>query len=179
MLIIDNFLSQSDFQRIKNTIESPNFSWNFSNVNRAKEKAYWKSQYVHLFMSIYADELHFATNNIDILQPIINFLAPQKIIRIKCNSSPMTDKIFQCGWHKDTTGALTYSAIYYVNTNDGYTAFKNGNRINSIENRLAIFDSRLDHSATTTTNVKRRIVINFVFHASNQTITNIGKYNGL
>lgn len=179
MIIIDNFLSQNDFQRIKNTVESPNFSWNFGNVNRLKERAYWKSQYVHLFMSIFQDELEFATNNVDILQPIINFLAPDKIIRIKCNATPMTYKIFQCGWHKDATSKLTYSAIYYINTNDGYTAFKNGDKINSVENRLSIFESRLDHSSTTATNVKRRLVINFTFHASNQTIINIGKYNGL
>lgn len=179
MIIIDNFLSQSDFQPIKNTIESPNFPWNYSNLNRAKERQYFKSQYVHLFMSGYGEDSGLQSQYLNILNPIITFLAPEKILRIKCNAGQKTDKVLFCGWHKDWFDKLTYSAIYYVNTNNGYTAFKNGNKIGSVANRLVIFNSNLDHSSATSTNVKRRIVINFVFQASNQTINNLRRYHDL
>lgn len=176
MLIIDNFLSQTDFDIIKNTIELPNFTWNYSNINNSKERQHFKSQYVHLLISNYGNDLGYKSQFLDITKPILNFLSPDKIIRIKCNALQKSDKVKQHGWHKDWHHKSMYSAIYYVNTNDGYTAFKNGYKINSVANRLAIFDSNLEHSGTTSTNVKRRIVINFVFKASNQTITNITRY---
>ena len=52
-------------------------------------------------------------------------------------------------------------AIYYVNSNDGYTEFEDGTRIETIENRLLVFDSSLWHTGSTCTNAKVRCVINF------------------
>ena len=48
-----------------------------------------------------------------------------------------------------------------MNTNDGFTEFKNGDIIESIANRMVIFDSSLEHTGTSCTNKKRRIVLNF------------------
>ena len=52
------------------------------------------------------------------------------------------------------------TAVYYVNSNDGYTKFE-GNKIESVANRMIVFDSRINHTGTTCTNTKRRLVINF------------------
>ena len=51
-------------------------------------------------------------------------------------------------------------AIYYINTNDGMTLLQNNIEINSIENRLLLFDSSIEHASTSTTNEKARININ-------------------
>jgi hypothetical protein len=48
-----------------------------------------------------------------------------------------------------------------MNTNNGKTIFKNGKQINSIENRIVIFDSNLQHTGTSHTDTKRRVLINF------------------
>ena len=60
-------------------------------------------------------------------------------------------------------GTLTsYTAIYYVNTNNGYTLFKDGNlKVDSVGNRIVIFDSCKLHKAVSCTDEKRRVVINF------------------
>ena len=55
---------------------------------------------------------------------------------------------------------LHKGAILYLNTNDGYTCFEDGNKIKSIENRFVAFDSSLKHSGTTCTDEPRRIVLN-------------------
>ena len=52
------------------------------------------------------------------------------------------------------------TSIYYVNSNDGYTEFKDGTIIESVENRLVIFPSDMRHTGTTCTNAKNRIVVN-------------------
>ena len=57
------------------------------------------------------------------------------------------------------------TAIYYVNTNDGYTEFENGERVDSVENRLVIFDATMKHTGTTSTDTKFRSVINFNYYA--------------
>ena len=52
------------------------------------------------------------------------------------------------------------TAIFYVNTNDGYTEFEDSTRVESVANKIVIFDSKLKHRGTTCTNQKTRVVIN-------------------
>ena len=55
------------------------------------------------------------------------------------------------------------SAIYFVNSNNGYTYFKTDEliQVENIKNRLVIFPNGLLHSGTTCTDAKARVVINF------------------
>ena len=54
------------------------------------------------------------------------------------------------------------TAIYYVNTNNGYTKFKKNNKkIISEKNKLIIFDNDLEHTGSTCTDDRLRVVINF------------------
>ena len=64
----------------------------------------------------------------------------------------------------DVTGYKT--AIYYVNSNDGYTKFETGEIVESVGNRLVIFDGRTKHCGSTHTNQKYRIVINFNYFSN-------------
>ena len=48
-----------------------------------------------------------------------------------------------------------------MNTNNGYTEFEKGDIVESVENRMVIFDSNLKHQTVTCTDEKIRIVINF------------------
>ena len=54
-------------------------------------------------------------------------------------------------------------AIFYVNSNDGFTEFETGEKIKSMENRLLMFDNKLKHFGTTSTNSKTRIVLNLCY----------------
>ena len=53
------------------------------------------------------------------------------------------------------------TAIYYINTCNGYTEFKTGEKVKSVSNRMVIFDSELEHQGVTATDDKRRVLINF------------------
>ena len=89
--------------------------------------------------------------------PLINVAA---VVKIKANLNPRTKNILIHGFHSDVPFDCM-TAILYINTNDGYTIFDNGYKVESVENRLLTFPSQLKHSGTTCTNAKRRIVINF------------------
>ena len=61
--------------------------------------------------------------------------------------------------HKDYSFSHS-GAILSLNTCDGYTKLKDGTKIDSVANRVLLFDASEEHCSTTTTNVSARININ-------------------
>ena len=62
--------------------------------------------------------------------------------------------------HKDfvNEGTKIKTGIFYLNTNDGYTKFKDGTIIKSEQNKYIEFDSELEHTRSTCTDSRYRIV---------------------
>ena len=56
-----------------------------------------------------------------------------------------------------------FTSILYLNTNNGYTEFENGTKVESIKNRLIKFPLSYRHTGTTCTNQPFRSVINFTY----------------
>mgnify|MGYP003125562687 CR=1 FL=1 len=93
------------------------------------------------------------------------------IKRIKANLLMRTSEIIPHTFHTDYyvdnevypdivwSGLKT--SIYYINSNDGYTEFEDGTRIESVANRLVTFPNHMKHRGTTCTNKPFRMVINF------------------
>ena len=55
-------------------------------------------------------------------------------------------------------------AVIYVNTNNGYTEFKDGEEVRKVEsvaNRMVFFDAELSHRGVSSTDSRYRCVINF------------------
>jgi len=84
---------------------------------------------------------------------------------MKANLYPGQNTITEHNTHidyeKDGKCLPNISAIYYVNTNNGYTEFKNGEIVNSVQNRLVSFPTHMSHRAMGQTDKDRRIVLNF------------------
>jgi len=55
------------------------------------------------------------------------------------------------------------TAIFYLNTNNGATEFKDGDRIDSVRNRLIMFPNFTLHRAIGQTDANQRVVFNFNF----------------
>ena len=53
------------------------------------------------------------------------------------------------------------TAIFYINSNNGFTVLENDTKIESIENRLLLFNGSKKHHSTSCTNSGARININF------------------
>ena len=149
-------MSKEDFTNIKNTFFSDYFAWYLNlGVNEALDNY---TQFTHVFFNNYIQN----SNLLDNLKPIINVLNPLALIRVKANLLTKTEKIIKHGFHVDQQFKCK-TAIFYVNTNNGYTEFENGKKIYSEENKLVIFDTFLKHTGTTCTDTNERIVINFNF----------------
>ena len=67
---------------------------------------------------------------------------------------------------KDTPEKLKYwsTSIFYVNTNNGYTKFEDGTKVESVANRLLTFPANMKHTGTSCTDEKTRVVINCNFY---------------
>ena len=48
------------------------------------------------------------------------------------------------------------TAVFYVNTNNGYTEFEDGTKVESVENRIIFFDGSRPHNSSTCTDQKIR-----------------------
>ena len=143
------------FLKLKETLNSNYFPWYKSLILSEGEDI----QMVHTFYEF--DKV--LSNYFNLLDPYLEFLNIKKLIRIKCNLVLKTTKIQEHGFHVDYQMKEKFrTAILYINTNNGYTIFKKNNKkIKSVQNKLIDFDGRLQHTGTSCTDSKRRIVLNF------------------
>jgi hypothetical protein len=162
--IIDNFLDKESFENIKNTMFSSDFPWfyNKTKVSKNEEQNLDNFQFTHSFYDSYTINSNF----FNLLNPIIKKVNPISIARIKANMTMRTQDILEYGYHTDyTTSTNLKTAVFYLNANNGYTKFKDGDSVDSIENRMLIFDSQMLHTGTSCTDQRFRSVINFNFYA--------------
>ena len=150
--VIDNFLPLSEFNELKSRILGKYFPWHYSDgIYKEQEKRRWQ-----LFHTFYWEETK--SQYFPIIYPLLVKLKVQQLYRIKTNMTARTLFPRGGGHHIDDL-PCPYTAIYYVNTNNGYTQFKTGKKIKSVGNRMLIFDSHLLHQGVTTTNEKRMVVV--------------------
>ena len=167
--VYDDFLDQQAFQFINYHMMGQEFPWRHGTVMNPEvdDMLCDEIDNIQFCNWIYRD-FEPKGQEFSIVQPIISDPRLQmcSIHRIKANLTLRTPEIIKHGFHRDGTGAFMV-AIYYVNSNDGYTQFQDGTKVESIENRLVVFDSSISHTGSTCTNAKVRCVINFNYHSEN------------
>ncbi len=181
--IIDNFLDPSVFEELKIKMYSQQMFWSYSAVLMNDGSAEItcddldNSLMVHLMYESNNSLFNFAdisdmppdlpnmvlkSDCFDWMKPILDsdLLGIKFLLRVKANLYLRTKERIVHGYHIDYPFECK-SAIYSINSNDGSTIFKNGQEVESVENRMVIFDGLLKHTGTTCTNQKTRMNINF------------------
>ena len=168
MKIIDNFLSDYQFKQIQSIFLGDEFSWYWNDtIVFPYEDGYNPKDY-QFTHTIFDRRPPWNGSNSDYYQSLkhtslFTLLGTNEFHRIKANLNPRTIFNKSGGWHVDVEGypQIKNTAVYYLNTCNGYTKFKKGGKVKSVENRIVIFDSSLKHAGYTCTDQKRRVVINF------------------
>ena len=155
--INDNFLEQKEINYFKKAILKDNFPWFLAPVTSNDDSLY--KQFIHIFYGKH----NFNSTYKKLIIPILNKLKPTAIHRIKLNLLTKTQNVVEHPFHTDHTSKNIVSSILYLNTNDGYTGFKDHEKCFSIENRLITFPSYKLHHGSTCTDRDFRIVLNMVY----------------
>ena len=153
MQVIDNFLSEDEFKNLRSYISSTSFPWYFGKIVSGNKSI--AAQFVHTF---YVNDTPTSTwPNVEFFRLRLNMAS---LVRIKVNLNPRTEtvQVHKDAFHTDYPDITT--AVYYLNTCDGYTLFEDGTKVNSVENRILIFDSNMRHTGTSCTNESGRFVMN-------------------
>jgi hypothetical protein len=173
--IYDNFLEEQSLKELQEIIYGGDelkstFPWYYfpykvfeDNTENLTVNVKYNFQLNHIFYM--RDEP--ISSYFDLVVSMLDQFDPISILRIKANLNPVAENNTELfGMHEDfdrlTKKNVKYkTAIFYVNTNNGKTVFENGTVIDSIENRMIVFNGSLKHTATTHSDTKTRCVINF------------------
>ena len=156
--IIDDFLPQTEFDIIAGVFASRQLAWTCVFDDPSQKGI----QFSHVLYSEFAPCSHLWP----LLESIHPILRPGAYSRVKANLQPRTEKIIENNFHFDFANCIT--SILYLNSNNGYTLFEDGTKIDSVANRLLTFDSNLKHTGTTCTDQLTRMVINFNYYKREQ-----------
>lgn len=157
--ILDNFLDKNKFKEIHQLFFSNKFSWFFIE-NMTEKDSYF---FTHNFYS--KEQIHSVLFNV-IVMPFIKQLNMELLIKSRANLMLKKNYRYESEFHTDLDKEMitnkTYkTAIFYLNTCDGYTLFEeNEEQVKCIANRIVIFDTNLKHKAVSQLDTERRIVIN-------------------
>ena len=154
----DDFLSKGEYDELYSLVNGYHFPWYYtSNITHNTAADSNLCYLVHLFYYHNRPLSEFYDSHINMF---LEKLKAKTFIRVKANFYPGQKQLTQHEPHIDYHYEHK-AAIYCINTCDGYTSFKNGEKINSVANRLITFDGNIEHASTDCTNATARININF------------------
>ena len=162
--IFNNFLDKEVFLEIKKFIMSPRCQWRYVNYIAHKDgrdndnDGYFvhsfKDCHPQTFVDRYPESPHFP-----LIVKILDKIKYQNILRIRSSLYPRRDVQKPDPFHIDYDFPHKV-CIFYVNTNNGYTMFENGEKIPSVENQLATFDGNEKHCSVVQTDTSARYIVN-------------------
>lgn len=158
--VLDDVLPQDEFRQMQNVMtKNSAFPWFYNPTVNFDDDPKGCFQFIHMFYLNFAPSSEF----FPMLNGLMSIVKPRTLHRIKANLITVTPTIIEHGFHYDNLerNSGMKVAIFYVNTNNGYTKFDDGRKVESVENRLAIFDGELFHTGSSCTDENTRVVINF------------------
>ena len=131
--VIDDFLPEEEFNTIQTVMMSSYFKWYYNAITVYDTDQYRnnlndRGQLTHTFLKEGMKEI---SDDISMLNPMFYKLGVDYLYRAKANMRMRTDTIELSQYHVDPYENCMTS-IYYINTNDGYTQFEDGSRIDSL-----------------------------------------------
>lgn len=160
--VIDNFLKKEKFDLIEKSIISNNFPLYFQkNIAYNEDKD--PIDHVNLCHQIYSNGMPVSEWYTLLLDNFFVNLQCKALLRSKVNCFPGREKLVTHNYHAD----YPYShkgAILYLNNCDGFTILADGTKIESVKNRILLFDPGEKHASTNCTNQKCRwnIIVNYL-----------------
>ena len=159
--VFKDVLIDSDFKKIKNFYDDLDTPWYFQPEmipGSDNDDRGFFGHYVFLNNRI-------TSPSYELLLPLLEKLNVGPLINIRTNLVVRSDKPYECVFHNDCVYEQAKTAIFYLTTNNGYTEFNNEEKtkIYCEENKLVLFDCKLQHKMVSQTNSNKRLLVNINF----------------
>lgn len=154
--LIDNFLEDDLFASLHDEIMGFNLPWyKYDSIADPTDRGLYFTHSLYDSFTIRSDLFYkFA--------PLIDFLSPKALVVAKLNLFMGTEEVKKHGMHIDHPFPHK-GAVFYINTNDGVTTFEDGTEVNSVANRLMLFDSSKPHCSSSCSDELYRISLNVTY----------------
>ena len=154
--IIPKFIQEREvFENIKNSVMDPNFPWFYSGTTA---NLYDKSDYL-FYHWLYLNGNQMSDHFNSVLMPLLGRLNLNSLLRCKINLYTKKSKHIKTTFHTDLPEPHKV-ALFSINTNNGYTLFKNKDIAPSVENTMVLFNGQTEHCSVAQTDENVRININ-------------------
>jgi hypothetical protein len=161
--VIDDFLEREQFLALQAAVRATSFAWERSAILSASAAAHLRPcdnlQDIHGFY-LHKRAVRYASPTLTLIAPLLDKLAPLALLKAKVNRTARSEQHIEYGLHVDTRRRGASTAIFYLNTNNGYTLFGDGSKVASVENRIVIFDASTLHTGASCTDAPHRLVLN-------------------
>jgi hypothetical protein len=154
MRVVDDFLSPDQHAAITEVVLGGDFPW-YYNKSIVFDEDDDRYQFTHVVVREFDGERSWAY---PLFEPILERLGNPKLFRAKLNLGPRDHQHSEGGFHVDCANMTT--ALFYVNTTNGFTRFADGSVVEGIANRLVEFDSNIPHTGVSHTDAHVRCVLN-------------------
>jgi hypothetical protein len=175
-LVIDNFLDEESFKKVQDAFYySESCPWYFAeDTVEEKYRSEGDSDYPQFSHTLAIHDgkntnyqLDWVHSGPNYIYDLLNRINPSVILRIKLNRQFLKKVQQPNAFHKDnlyySDNKIQYTVgIFYLNTCDGFTKFKDGTQISSVENRMLFFSGDTSHTGCPPTE-GTRVVMNFNF----------------
>ena len=162
--IIDNVLSEDDLIKIEqNVLQAPIFKAFDSTASKQSDNVYDVMMSRVFFSSYYSSyqQAGFDEEYLPYFYPLLNEMVSGFLLRVSLNLTFATPNPYISDYHADNHAQNSFTNIFYLNSNNGGTKFKDsGEIVQSKRNRLVMFPSFRKHAAVNTTDTKLRWVLN-------------------
>ena len=155
--IVDNFLPDFQFEKLKHDILEPNFSWKRTDGVSGEDSR--QDNVFYLVHQFFTSDGFEKSKNAQIIDPLLARLNMASLIRAKVNLYPKQEALFEHGYHTDFD-FFHKGFLFYLNTCNGYTKIQGEEPIETIANRALFFDSYIPHTSTGCTDKPYRMTLN-------------------
>ena len=166
MKVINNFLPTEIHQKYLELLMSNDFPYYYihglSHTDETEDD-------FHFLHNLYGNPHNFDHSGREIVSRYFNRLIMpilgrlpftfNNLLRARINLYTRKHEAVMSNMHRDIEEEHTV-ALYYLNSNNGVTVFREGKRIPSVANQMLIFDGKLYHAVIPQTDTKLRVNIN-------------------
>jgi hypothetical protein len=152
--VIDNFLDKEEFIKLQDIFLSADVPYYFNKVVTFEDETTNNFMFTHTLYRHNVPNSDYFNEIVPILEKL-NIFALQ---RAKINCYTRTENLIVHAKHRDYE-IKHKGAVYFFNTCNGKTIIENDS-IDSVENRIVLFDPSILHASTNCTDEQARFTLN-------------------